>query len=260
VTTVEMGDASTPPVPPADLPVFAFYIGGATPHVWTDDEVKALKSRWALPIYVATDTGTSAESVAGVILQWLNAHQWGRGATVVIDTESNVLGGWLTELDQAIVQGGYRLMEYESKGPVDGNPPVSGGRWVADWTGLPHIYAGSVATQYEDSEQAGRPWDASVIDTTVPLHQLNPPAVHVIPQVPVSVTLPELARGDTGPAVRRAQHLVLAWNDASLPTAGPDGIYGPETTSAVRSFQRVYGITDDAGTVTAETWARLLTG
>lgn len=258
--TYEMGDASTPPAPPAKLPVFAFYIGGQTPHRWTDTEYEALTSRWVLPIYTRTDSVMPAAVVADEIMSWLRSHSFDHGCTVALDTESALLGQWLADVDNIVTAGGHRLMEYESKGPIGHNPPTSGGRWVADWTGIPHLYAGSLATQYSSADMAGLAWDSSLIDQTVPLHELHKPARHEIRPLVIEADVPELSRGDHGQAVRRLQHLILAWDASELPQFGPDGNYGPETRHAVAVFQRMYGITADPGTADAETWHRLISG
>jgi Putative peptidoglycan binding domain len=260
MSTLEMGDASTPPAPPANLPVFGFYIGGQTPHDWTDEQIAALVSRWALPIYVNITPSADPHAAAAEIISWLHAHDWARGTTVALDREDVPMPSFISELDQLISAAGYLLMDYQSKGAIPGEPLTAGGLWVPDWTGVPHMYPGALATQYANASMLGLPWDASLIDAAVPLHELHPPAVHPIPMVHVAVTVPELTRGDTGPAVTRLQHLLLAARPGSLPAFGPDGIFGAETNAAVRSFQRVWGITTDAGTVTAETWARLITG
>lgn len=257
---LEMGDSSAPVTPPAPLPVYGVYIGGDTPHVWTPAEIKALSARWALPIVVHTDPGAAAMIVADDLIAAIHRANWPRGSTVVLDTESVVMPNIVETCDAAATAAGYFLMEYESKGPSGANPPTAGGRWVADWTGIPHLYPGSRATQYADPAIDGKPWDASLIEADVPLAEIHPPATHPVRYVDIGVRLPELTRGAAGPAVRRAQHLLIAWNPDSLGGTLPDGLFGPATLSAVRSFQRVYGLTADPGTIDGPTWARLITG
>lgn len=258
--TLEMGDAAYPPDPPASLPVFAFYIGGNAEHVWTEAEIAALHSRRVLPIWVNTDPNANAALHAADIIDWLHAHEYARGETVALDSESVPMDRYLSELDAHLHGAGYPLMNYESKGAMPANPLTTGGRWVADWTGIPHLFPDSRATQYATSEMIGRPWDASVIDDSVPLHELHPPAVHHIPTVTVGMVLPELGRGDTGEAVRRLQGLLEAWEAGSTAPAGMDGRFGPETATAVARFQRLYGLSGDHGTVTGATWRRLAEG
>jgi Putative peptidoglycan binding domain len=260
MTTYEMGDSSVPVVPPARLPVYAFYLGGDTPHVWTPAEVAAISARWALPIWVNTSPAADGAQIGADFLTRCRQLGMPMGSTLALDIENVDQPAVIEGCDQIVRGAGHHLMTYESKGALASMDGFNGYRWVADWTGTPHLFPGSVATQYASAAMAGTPWDCSLIDATMPLWQINPPAVHHIPEVAVTVDLPELARGDRGPAVVRLQHLILAWNEHQLAGAGPDGIFGPETTSAVRAFQRVYGITSDPGTVDTPTWARLLTG
>jgi Putative peptidoglycan binding domain len=260
MSTYEMGDSSLPAVPPSILPVYGFYLGGDTPHIWTPAEVRALKSRWALPIWVHTEEQADAKDLADDILSALRFLGWPTGTTVALDVEGTDQALLITALDTLLVPAGYLLMVYSDKAALPRVPTTSGGHWVADWTGTPHLYPDSEATQYASAETTGLPWDSSLIDQDVPLHEINPPAVHRIPEERILMRLPELAHGDQGPAVRRLQHLLLAHSADSLPVAGPDGIFGPETTTAVRSFQRIYGITNGNGIATADTWQRLTAG
>lgn len=260
MSTLEMGDASTPPEPMPHLPAFAFYMGGQTPHPWSDAEIASIKSRFALPLWVHTEVTTPAEHVADDMLTWLHDHRWTRGTTVGLDTESVKMGAWLSELDSYIRAAGYKLMDYQSKGAIPDNPDTDGGRFVADWTGIPHLYPGSKATQYAPASSTGLQWDSDIIDSTVPLHELHPPVEHKIKMVVVDVDMPELGPGDTGVAVRRLQGLIAAWNPAELGQAGIDGTFGPDTAAAVTHLQRIYGIGQDRGIVTARTWAVLLIG
>lgn len=253
-----MGDSSTPVVPPANLPVYAVYLLGDTPHVWSSAEIRALRARWCVPICVHDFPQGDPRALAAQFNADLHSMGVPLGARVALDTESTAMPDYVAAFNEVVTLAGYELMEYESKGPLGTNPPTSGGRWVADWTGVPHLFPGSVATQYANAAMIGLPWDASVIDASVKLWEIHPPVVHHIPTVTISVTVPVLTQGDAGPAVRRMQHLLLAWNADCLPGSGPDGLFGPETLSALRQFQRMYGITVGAGSATGETWDRLI--
>ena len=50
---------------------------------------------------------------------------------------------------------------------------------------------------------------------------------------------------------------VIAQDDPRLPTVTPDGIYGPTTTNAVASFQRLYGI-PSTGVTDQATWDQIV--
>jgi peptidoglycan hydrolase-like protein with peptidoglycan-binding domain len=67
-------------------------------------------------------------------------------------------------------------------------------------------------------------------------------------------SLPVLRPGSTGEAVRRLQRSLVIGE--LLPNTGIDGIFGPATEQAVRSFQQAVGIGVD-GIVGPQTWARL---
>lgn len=260
MTWLEMGDSSTPPNGPTHLPVYAFYVGGDTPNIWSVEEVRALDSRWALPIFTRSNAGGDAAADAAHIVAALHQLEWTPHTLVAVDTESTIMPAYVDQLDQAVAAAGWRLLHYASADAMAQYPDTTGGRWVAHWTGVPHQEPGATATQYASAKMTGGQWDQSVIDAAAPLHQLHPPVVHPIPEVAVSVQLPLLASGDTGPAVQRLQGLLEAWRAGSVGTAGIDGKLGPDTTAAVKLVQRMYGITNGGGQVTAPTWQRLLTG
>ena len=50
---------------------------------------------------------------------------------------------------------------------------------------------------------------------------------------------------------------VIAQDDARLPTVIPDGIYGPTTSNAVASFQRLYGL-PVTGITDQDTWDQIV--
>lgn len=255
----EMADSSAPVTPPPPTPVQAFYIGGDTPHPWTDADIATIKARWVLPIFVNTNPARDATADAGEIILWLTRHHYGLGELVTIDSESVAMPNYIGTLNDHVTAAGFKLAEYESKGPKGQNPPTSGGRWVADWTGTPHLYPGSIATQYADSQMAGVPWDESVINNAVTLHEQNPPVIHDIHYVAIQCDVPVLAQGDRGAAVARMQGLLEAWQKASTGPEGIDGIFGPDTESALRQFQRMHGRNSDAGHCDGPTWELLIT-
>ncbi len=69
---------------------------------------------------------------------------------------------------------------------------------------------------------------------------------------------PTLAEGSDGPVVRKLQSALNEGRGDFAPTSDPvlavNGIYGPETTSAVRGTQQLGGIEAD-GVVGLQTWA-----
>ena len=51
-----------------------------------------------------------------------------------------------------------------------------------------------------------------------------------------------LKRGDSGPAVKAMQELLLKWDAVCLPECGADGDFGGETEKAVKKFQKEKGL------------------
>lgn len=253
-----MIDSSAPVTGAPDVPVRAFYIGGQTPHIWTDREIGQLTSRWALPIFVNVRQGESAAADATYIIDWLRSHGWDRGSTVAVDTEAVIEPGYLAALDQHVGAAGWLLMDYQSKVAVAGNPVTSGGRWVADWTGQPHLRDGDNATQYLPGSMSGKPWDESLIRATVKLHQLNKPLPPPPPQYQVTVLLPALYEGLSGLTVRNLQGLLNAQADAHEVLLAIDGIFGPATAARVASYQRSRDLAHVPGVAGPTTWHALL--
>lgn len=68
-----------------------------------------------------------------------------------------------------------------------------------------------------------------------------------------------LRTGDSGPYIEYLQYILSILGDFndSIPPVNIDGIFGPATESAVRSFQREYGLTPD-GIVGEATWNALV--
>ena len=161
--TRRMYDASSPPTDP-HLDVCAFYIGGDTPHQWTDAEITGQSARWRLPIYVCDNpaqrnpTTDAAEAVA-----WLRAHHVPAGCALALDYEMAVNGAYVTAFDKAITAAGWTLLLYGSLSYVIQNPRPSAGYWTASWTGAPHLDPGAAATQYIGDTQLGKPYDLSEV-------------------------------------------------------------------------------------------------
>ena len=258
--TLAMWDASSLPDPQPTTPVAAFYVGGDTPHVYTDAEVKAIRARYGVPIWTGYDFQHDGATEAAKVVAWLHAHGWKTGTLVAVDTEELVIPDFLAAFNQVITAAGWLLLHYESKVAIAGNPSTSGGKWVADWTGIPHLRPGDTATQYVPDAWLGAPYDLSLIRADARLHELNPPVTHHVLYADVAMRLPVLGIGDQGPAVARMQHLLEAWYPASTGPGGPDGIFGPDTLAGLVSFQRAHGITPATGACNGPSWARLVEG
>lgn len=258
--TLAMWDASTLPDPQPTTPVAAFYVGGDTPHVYTDAEVKAIRARYGVPIWTGYDFQHDGATEADKVIAWLRARGWKTGTLVAVDTEELVIPDFLAAFNQRITAAGWLVLHYESKSAIAGNPATSGGKWAADWTGIPHLRPGDTATQYVPDSWLGAPYDLSLIRADARLHELNPPVVPHVVYTGVAMELPILGIGMTGPAVTRMQHLLEAWYSGSTGQHGADGIFGPDTLAGLVSFQRAHNITPATGACSGASWERLVEG
>lgn len=256
---LQMGDSSTPPVGRTELPVYAFYVWGETPHVWTPAEVHGLDSRWGLPIGVCIDPARNPEQDAADMALQLEKLGWSHGTAVALDTEDRVMGAYLTRFDHYIQQHGHTLVHYESESVQGENPPTTGGKWVARWPGEQDLPNGAVANQYMSATEAGTPWDCSVISSAVRLHELNRVVVPTFVDTSVVAIMPALRSGDRGYSVRALQALLAAALPDMAGQALSDGDFGPITEQAVIRWQHLYGVTDQRGVAGHGTWESLLT-
>jgi hypothetical protein len=163
-----MWDAAFPPTSPPKWEVVAFYIGGNTPHVWTETEIARQAARYRLPIFVRSHDGDPLADAHSSIV-WLVSHEVPRGVTLALDYETRVDAIYLAAFDRAVLDAGWRVMVYGSRDFVLRNPKPSGGYWVADYTGSPHLYPGSAATQWSGSEPFGGAYDPNLVADSTPL-------------------------------------------------------------------------------------------
>src|SRR6266540_2173913 len=161
-------DAAYPPTSPPNWEVVAFYLGGNTPHVWTDSEIERQSARWRLPIFVRSHDGDPLAD-AHTSITWLVRHGVPRGVTLALDYETRVDATYLATFDRAVTDAGWRVMVYGSRDFVLRNPKPSGGYWVADYTGSPHLYPGSAATQWSGSGPFGGAYDPNLVADSTPL-------------------------------------------------------------------------------------------
>lgn len=150
---------------PTNLDGFLVYIGGDTPHVWTDAEIAAAKGRYVVPVYVRSNPqGADPVGDAGQAIAWLRAHNAPQGITIVLDLETAVNAAYVNSFGTQIHNAGFKVLVYGSKSTIFQNPALDG-YFVADYTQTDHVLAGSVATQYAD----GSSYDLDDITNVVTL-------------------------------------------------------------------------------------------
>ena len=169
-------DVSDPTHAIGGFDICAFYLGGMTPHPWTDAQIAAQQQRYRLPIWVYDPTRDPLEQSKAAIARLIEIKA-PLGITVAFDLETRIapvaVNGFADHLHAA---GGFTL-PYGSSGSLFYNP-VRSGYWVADPTGISH--------QYEHPHVRGTQWnwhgvadtgqriDESVFDDTLPLWDTRP--------------------------------------------------------------------------------------
>jgi hypothetical protein len=172
-----MYDASTPPTNPPKWHVAAGYIGGDTPHVWTEDEWKVQPAARRLPIWTGarrTDTTEAGQADAGEALHALNLLKVPRGSFVALDMETDVADNYVQAFISSLTYDSYPVMLYASLSDALVYPPAVEHIWAAHWdisleTALETIKHRIVAVQWKSAEEMGKDYDFSLIEGNLPL-------------------------------------------------------------------------------------------
>ncbi len=241
--TRRMYDAAYPP-PDPHLDVCAFYIGGDTPHVWSDEEIAAQSARWRLPIYTCDDpqqrdpVANSATAIA-----WLRAHGVPAGSALALDYELAVDAAYLRVFDAAVVAAGWRVLAYGSLSTITQNPAPSAGFWTASWTGEPHLDAGAAATQYASDTQLGVGYDLSLVadslvlwDTQAPPPPPDPGPDSYLLENSMLPQIESLASDNRSPGSKGqyAYGLGTLGDQGSITFTADGGLNGNQTQAALR--------------------------
>lgn len=260
--------------------VVCIYIGGDTPHVWTDAEIAEQPEQYRLPIFVRSNpTQCDPHVDAAAAIAWLAAHAVPAGSAVSLDLETAIDAAYVSAFEALLTAAGYPVLPYGSASTLFSNPQ-GGGYFVAapGATGL-YAHAGVVATQYAydgsydlsffaDSLTL---WQHPNAPTPEPAPVPAPPAPAPAPRpTPPPVPAYPLAQGwfgqpnpnplnhsgyfsaaDRGPiAVIQTRLRALGYG------VSVDGKFGPQTYAAVVAFQRSRHIGVD-GEVGPITWRAL---
>ncbi len=192
-TAAVIGDSAWPPASyPTSVdgkPVVGWcvYIGGNTPHVWTDQEIQHLKAqpwcRYIVPIFTRSNPqGANAAADADAAISWARAHGQPGGTKTMWDGETAVDSAYYTAVDQRLQsQAGLHEILYGSKSSVTQNARPSGGYDEASWTGAPYAPT-------DEADQFGS-WSAYDLGEfkTDELWDQHPPTPTPPPPVPPAV-------------------------------------------------------------------------
>ncbi len=117
----------------------AGYIGGDTPHVWTQAEWGRFKGVPKLPIFVNNISGDDRATgrLDGFkVLNLLYDLGVQPGTAVAYDLETRIVPERTRGFRSVIEWAGFRAWIYGSRSTLFANPAID--YWVADYTGLPH--------------------------------------------------------------------------------------------------------------------------
>lgn len=175
-----MGDMSDPGTLRIAEDVVAFYIGGATPHVWTKLQIDTQTAKWRHPIWVYDPNRPGADN--GIIdahkaVQQCRALGVPSEVTISFDMETHVDPAYLNAVHSVVAPSGYWTGVYGSRDYITQNPSFGGGRWVADWTDQAHYSGieGEWACQFQPANDK-LPWDLSLVKSTAHLWDVTMPA------------------------------------------------------------------------------------
>lgn len=182
-------DASTAPgQPPAGDQVVMGYGGGDTPHVWSRADWDSQLARFRIPIWTRSNpAGHDGAAEAHQFLAYLDAVGAPRGILTVVDYETAVDAAFIDSFDAVMRAAGNRVALYGSKSTLFQNPIPSGGYFPADLTGTPHLYPGTLLTQYR-FESA---WDDDTVSAAAVLWDTRPAPIPAppTPKEPIMIML-----------------------------------------------------------------------
>ena len=197
-------DASTPPESPPEVDCVCIYIGGDTPHVWTDEEIAAQKARYRLPIWVRSNPQVANPLAdAQATLGWLTAHGAPPGCSVMLDLETAVAVNYVTEYADHLAEASYKTLPYGSSSTIFDNPKCDG--YFIDEPGVEQADPRGVGTQYAFDGDYDLSWidDSVTLWDTQPGTPVDPPNVtevsNVSKEIRGSVTIDALGHGWADP-------------------------------------------------------------
>jgi hypothetical protein len=247
MTTFKMGDSASPPSSyPSGFQAWAFYLGGDTPHVWTQEEIDAIPFNILLPIYTCDNPqNRDAAADAANFIAALTNRKVPKGVRVALDYEQAEDDTYLGTFSAALEAAGYLVMVYGAASYVFHNTQPPGGYWGAQWNNDPSLSSSysPIAVKADQYADEGA-YDASLCEddgywwkkTTAPVAPTPTPVdkdtavyrAHHNTYTPVAVD------GSMGPQTWKAVQYVMG--------VGVDGVAGPVTVTAL---QRYLGVRSD---------------
>lgn len=154
MTFRSMIDAAFPVVPPQVMTdIVLIYVGGDTPNPMSDAAIAKLPQRYRYPTWVRSNPNGGPQAIADAtqFVAWLIDHKVPSGSHVILDLETAVDTAYVMTFDAALLKVGYKTTKYGSLSSIWQNPKTSGGTFVANPTGVPHMLSegDTVATQYD---------------------------------------------------------------------------------------------------------------
>lgn len=158
-------DAAYPAAtPPVKTQVVEVYIGGDTPHVWTDADIARQTAEYLLPVFVRSNPpGPGVVSDYTDIVNAFRSHGWPTdGKAVMMDIEVANATTYLLPLASRLHAIGMKVLVYGSRSALPLNP-ILDGRIDANPGTPAHVDTGDDGTQY----YWGGTYDLDVFDVKI---------------------------------------------------------------------------------------------
>jgi hypothetical protein len=158
------------------IEVVLLYVGGDTPHPWTNADIAAMPFRYRWPCWVRSNPAGASEGTmeAGLFASWLHGHHVPMGTAVILDLETAVATAYVNAFNSALKLAGFKVTKYGSESTIWNNPPTSGGTFVAQpGSDVLTTTGDTVARQYDFLGGL----DLSILkdQAALPLWDTNPP-------------------------------------------------------------------------------------
>lgn len=177
--------------------ILLVYVGGDTPHPWTNADITAQPERYIWPTWVRSNPTSALEAgvEAALFVAWLHGHNVPPGVHVILDLETAVNAAYVNTFNLAMRAAGYKCTKYGSQNYIWKNPKTDGGTFVAlPGPAVLTTEGDTVARQYAFDGS----YDLSVVQpqSQLKLWDVHPPAPVVTPTPPAPAPAPAPAPVD----------------------------------------------------------------